>query len=189
MTVDCSDAGDVQPDGFPRTASPRAEGRERGLRQEFITAVWAWEQLTPYDAARAVRAVEELRRIRSHIHARAQRLGYARRCKEALPSCMGECCKQHFPRDLKCVDLLVAICGRTGEEARALSCRIADAGGPGVGCPLLGEHGCLFSFEDRPIVCANAYPCFATREYWEFLQGERPGIEALYETLHRLLKA
>jgi hypothetical protein len=188
MTVEPFDAGEVFLAAFPLAASPRAETDGPTLRREFISALRVWEQLTPNDAARAPRVVVDLRRIRSHIHRFAQHLGYTRACEEALPSCTGECCKQHFPRDITLVDLFVAVCGRAREEAEALSPRIGGAGGRAPGCPLLGEHGCLFAFEDRPIVCASAYPCFATRQYWEFLQTEKPRIDALYGKLQSLLE-
>ena len=33
-------------------------------------------------------------------------------------------------------------------------------------CPILLKSGCFLSFEQRPIICTNAYPCFADRSYW-----------------------
>jgi hypothetical protein len=188
MTVKRLNPGEASPAALPRSGSARAGIQGPDLRHEFISALQAWEQLTPNDAARALRQVGELRCIRSRIRAFAQRLGYTRACKEALPSCSGECCKLHFPRDINRVDLFVALCGRTQEEAAALSCRIGRARGLAARCALLGERGCLFAFADRPIVCASAYPCFATREYWEFLQTHKPRIDALYGALQKLLE-
>jgi hypothetical protein len=188
MVLERLDAGEARSDALPSRASPRAEIAAANVGRELVRALRAWEQLTPNEAARALRAVEELRRIRSRIHRFAQRLGYTRACEDALPYCMGECCKHHFPRDIKRADAFVAVCGLAGEEARSLSARIVSAGERWAGCPLLDEHGCMLSFQDRPIVCASAYPCFATREYWEFLQTEKPRIDALYATLQTLLE-
>jgi hypothetical protein len=45
----------------------------------------------------------------------------------------------------------------------------------------------------REFICAlraweQLTPSFATREYWEFLQTEKPRIDALYGKLQRLLE-
>jgi hypothetical protein len=177
---------DMQRDAVPTDISPPTEAPAVVLGQEILRALQAWEGLTRDEAAIALQTIEELRLLRSLIHDFAHRLGQTRACEAALPYCVGECCKLHFPRDISRVDLFVAICGRAGEEVRSLSARIASSGQRPAGCPLLDEHGCVFSFQDRPIVCASAYPCFATREYWEFLQAQKPRSQVLHERLQNL---
>ncbi len=132
--------------------------------------------------------VDEIRSIRYHVAGRAQELGYARLCRESIPVCNGECCRWHFPKGLDYVDFLVVICGLGGEERKSLARQITASEKREYQCPVLGENGCSLSFENRPIVCATAYPCFVGPSYWSFLAEKRKRIGTLYVELKRILE-
>ncbi len=157
--------------------------------QHLDTASRAWRALAEEDRAEALRIVEQLQAIKHDIAARAEELGYARLCREAIPRCKGECCEVLFPRDLDHVDIFIAICLLTDEDRQMLSGHLAGQDGRGSRCFLLTKDGCVLSFQSRPIACTNAYPCFMTDAYWQFLQGKRQSTETLYRELRRILDA
>lgn len=110
---------------------------------------------------------EQIRRILSLKHRMeclAREREYSAACRSSIPSCRGECCKWHFPRDLTRVDFFVALFRMSPERRAALAQMIHK--GTKNHCPMLQSTGCLLSFEERPVVCTNAYPCFADRSYW-----------------------
>ncbi len=52
-------------------------------------------------------------------------------------------------------------------------------------CPILTETGCFFSFEQRPVLCTNAYPCFNDHSYW--IEKEKKNI--LFKKAFKLLES
>ncbi len=42
-------------------------------------------------------------------------------------------------------------------------------------CPVLLKTGYFLSFEQRPVLCTNAYPCFNDRSYW--IEKEKKNIQ------------
>jgi hypothetical protein len=157
------------------------------VSHELRAAFRAWASSTDADRTVAVRAIERLQTIRREIAERANHLGYAELCRKLIPQCQGECCTTLFPREITRTDLLVASRSLTTGERHLLSGRLEDCDEGGTRCPLLSRDGCMLAFEQRPITCANSYPCFASHGYWQFLQGKRQETEAIYDGLSGVL--
>ena len=163
------------------------EVTSRVVSHEMRAAMHAWASFTDAERAAAVRAINQLQTIRREIAERASQLGYDKLCRRSIPSCEGECCTLLFPRRISNVDFFVACHGMSIEEGESLSRKLEQREDRGNRCPLLAVDGCLLTFEQRPISCANAYPCFASHSYWEFLQEKRPETEAIYAQLKSML--
>ncbi len=133
--------------------------------------------------SRALKHIEELKRVKAEIEDRARGLGYARACKESIPVCKGACCKWHFPKDLNFVDFLAAVHGLPPEARKKLADKLQDFHDEIYQCPLLMEDGCILSFDHRPIACTIAYPCAMGQSYWAFLQEKRAWIKKIYLAL------
>jgi hypothetical protein len=134
---------------------------------------------------RAQAAVKTVNDVRARLYQKAGELGYVDACVRSIPDCKGDCCKWHFPKNLTCIDLFITICGISPEERSALGDRL-DSGRGRYECPFLNPDGCLFSFETRPMVCSNAYPCFAGDTYHHFLEHQRKVLEVPYRLLNDL---
>lgn len=143
------------------------------------TAICIFKQLNKDDRVKALKAVNEINRIRHQIYEKAMGLGYVKKCIDSIPICKGECCKWHFPKNLSCLDLFITVCSISTEEQAALEDQIAFNNGK-YQCPVLRENGCSLSFDSRPLVCSNAYPCFSGESYHEFLRKQRKEIDVQY---------
>jgi len=169
-------------DGSP---DPERAGPYPLLYGELVTAARVWRALGHRERGIAIALIEQLRRIRSRIQAEARNRGYVALCGESLEVCGGECCRNHFPRDLDRVDLFIATCEASELEMELVARQLRHAAENR--CALLASDGCVLTLRDRPIVCANAYPCFATRAYWSFLQGHLPAVEEIYTRLREVM--
>ncbi len=143
--------------------------------------------MSPVADGKAVELISELRAIKKQIEIRAATLGYAERCRQAIPVCGGECCRWHFPKALTAVDFFVAVFDMTALERQMLTEQIANPDNEQYQCPLLRKDGCIFAFRSRPIVCTSAFPCLAGTEYWQYKERFRKGIKILYAALGRLV--
>ena len=147
------------------------------------TAQGAYARLDAGAREQALRTVKRLNRVRHRIYEKAKQLGYVENCLAGIPICRGECCKWHFPRNLTYLDLFVTIGSISPSEQTALRERIALEAGQNR-CPLLLKSGCVLSFDSRPLVCSNAYPCFAGDVYHAFLHEQQTEIDAHYAALN-----
>ncbi len=154
---------------------------------ELKAAIRIYDQLNEKKKARAFDAVSEVNRIRHRIYDKAAGLGYVKLCMDSIPVCKGECCKWHFPKNLSRPDLFITLCSITMAEQTALTDQLALNNGK-YQCPVLRENGCLLSFDSRPLVCSNAYPCFAGASYHEFLKKQRKKINVQHLLLKEILK-
>lgn len=102
----------------------------------------------------------------------ARQKGYSDACKSSIPICRGGCCKWHFPRNLTHVDFFIAIFFMSKEKKDSFAGKILDT--KGRYCPVLLDTGCFLTFEERPIACTNAYPCYMDRSYW--MEKEKKNI-------------
>lgn len=150
-------------------------------------ALGIYHQLHEADKGRALRAVDEINRIRHRIYEKAMRFGYVTKCKDAIGVCKGECCKWHFPKNLSYLDLFIIVCSLPAEEQKALKDQIVFDNG-NYQCPILRENGCSLSFASRPLVCSNAYPCFAGGSFYDFLSKQRIGIDVQYILLREVFE-
>jgi hypothetical protein len=153
---------------------------------EFAAAVRMYDQLNEKERAKALGVVNEINHIRHQIYQEALGFGYVKKCMDSIPVCKGVCCKWHFPKNLGCLDLFITLCSITAAEQTALSDQLALNNGK-YQCPVLSKSGCLLSFNSRPLVCSNAYPCFAGATYHEFLEKQRKKINVLHVLLKEIL--
>ena len=158
----------------------------RAMSRELAMALQAREHLGPGGFAAVAQLVADLRKIKRRIEDRAQALGYSARCRQAIPTCAGECCRRHFPRTINRVDFLIALFGSSAAERKALVKKL-QAVDLSHQCPLLRADGCILSFANRPMVCTNAFPCFAGEDYWRYKETFRDNIEDTRAALNRLI--
>ena len=157
------------------------------LCEELKAAICICNQLNAKDRAKALGVVNEINHIRHQIYEKALRFGYVKQCMESILICKGECCKWHFPKNLSRLDMFITICSLTVAEQTALADQIALNNGK-YQCPVLRKNGCLLSRKSRPLVCSNAYPCFAGSSYHEFLKKQRKKINAQHGLLKEILQ-
>ena len=162
-------------------------GIRRTMSRELGAALQACAQMGPTAAAEAAQLVAKLGQIRRRIEDRAAALGYSERCRQSIPVCAGECCVWHFPRNIDRVDFLVAITGLSAAERAALVKQVQATDDSSCRCPLLREDGCILTFDNRPVVCTNAFPCIAGSEYWQYKETFQEDIEDIRAELNRLI--
>lgn len=102
--------------------------------------------------------------LKYQIEAIARQKGYSNACTSSIPICKGDCCKWHFPKNLSYLDFFISIFSMTADQVEKFQKLIFN--NKKNQCPILLTSGCFLSFEQRPIICTNAYPCFADRSYW-----------------------
>jgi hypothetical protein len=155
--------------------------------EKLKAAICIYDQLNEKDSARALGVVNEVNRVRHRIYEKALGFGYVKQCIDSIPVCKGECCKWHFPKNLSRLDLFITVCSITVAEQTALADQLALNNGE-YQCPVLRKSGCLLSFRSRPLVCSNAYPCFAGASYHEFLKKQRKKINVQQVLLKEILQ-
>jgi hypothetical protein len=154
---------------------------------ELKAAIYICNQLNEKDRAKALGVVNEVNHIRHQIYEKALGFGYVKQCIDSIPTCKGECCKWHFPKNLSRLDLFITICSITVAEQTALADQLALHNGK-YQCPVHRKNGCLLSFDSRPLVCSNAYPCFAGASYHKLLKKQRKKINVQYALLKEILQ-
>ena len=159
----------------------------QAMLKDLGTALRACEKLRPAATQKAGALISDLKSIKQQVESRATTLGYSERCRQAIPVCGGECCVWHFPKTLTPVDFFIAVFDLAADERRVLVKQIENSDNEHYRCPLLQKDGCAFSFENRPIVCTNAFPCLAGTQYWQYKEQFRKDIEAIYTVLGGLL--
>lgn len=110
--------------------------------------------------------------LKYEMEAIADQRGYSQACRESIPLCKGDCCKWHFPKNLNYMDFFIAIFHMAEDQQAKLAHQIFN--NQKNQCPVLLTTGCFLSFEQRPVLCTNAYPCFADRSYW--IEKEKKNI-------------
>lgn len=152
---------------------------QKHLCDVLEAAIYIYHELHEDDRRKALNAVNEINRIRHRIYEKAARFGYVTKCRDTISFCKGECCKWHFPKKLSYTDLFIIVCSLSAEEQSALKDQIVFDNG-NYQCPILRENGCSLSFDSRPLVCSNAYPCFAGGSFYDFLSKQRKGMDIQY---------
>ncbi len=108
--------------------------------------------------------IREVSTLKHEMETIAVQRGYSQACRKSIPVCKGECCKWHFPKYLNHIDFFIAIFHMAETQQKKLADQIFNT--QKAHCPMLLKTGCFLSFEKRPILCTNAYPCFNDRSYW-----------------------
>jgi hypothetical protein len=160
----------------PESRVKAKEDYQKYLCEVLTAAICICNQLNENDRIKVSKAVNEINRIRHQVYEKAMRFGYVKKCKDAIPVCKGECCKWHFPKNLSFPDLFIIVSSISTEEQKVLKDQIVLKNGK-YQCPILRKNGCSLSFESRPLVCSNAYPCFAGGSFYDFLSRQRKKID------------
>ena len=160
---------------------------QKHLCDVLKATICIYHQLQEDDRSKALKAVSEINSIRQRIYEKAIRFGYVTKCRDAIGVCKGECCKWHFPKNLSYPDLFIIVCSISAEEQKILRDLIVFENGK-YQCPILRENGCSLSFDNRPLACSNAYPCFAGGSFYDFLTKQRKEIDEHYILLKEIFE-
>ena len=143
------------------------------MHKNLMIAMDGFQKLSQKEMGAAELLVKEIISLKYQMETIAALKGYAQACKTSIPICRGECCKWYFPRNLTPVDFFIAIFYMLEEQQAELAKLICNNNKNQ--CPVLLKTGCFLSFEQRPVLCTNAYPCFNDRSYW--IEKEKKNIQ------------
>ena len=160
---------------------------QKHLCNMLTAAIHICKQLNENDMDVALKAITKINRIRYQVYEKAAELDYVNKCINSIPICKGECCRWHFPKNLGLLDLFVTVCGSSSTDLAVLEEQIIFDNGK-YQCPVLRENGCLLSFDNRPIACSNAYPCFSGELYHNYLERKKKEIDVQYMLLNKLFQ-
>lgn len=137
-----------------------------------IKAIDRYNSLSHDQMDNAEYQIKKIISLKDQLESIAAQKGYSNACTSSIPICKGDCCKYHFPKNLNYLDFFIAIFYMNTDEVEKFANLILN--NKKNQCPILLETGCYLSFEQRPVACTNAYPCFADRSYW--LEKEKKNI-------------
>jgi hypothetical protein len=143
------------------------------MHKNLMTAMDGLQKLSQKEIGAAELQVKEIISLKYQMETIAAQKRHSQACKASIPTCRGECCKWHFPRNLTHVDFFIAIFYMPKEQQAELAKLICNNNKNQ--CPVLLKTGCFLSFEQRPVLCTNAYPCFNDRSYW--IEKEKKNIK------------
>ena len=159
---------------------------EAKMHHHLLTAMARRQHLSRIEKKAAGLKVREIITLKYQLETLAAQKGYSKRCKDSLPVCHGDCCKWFFPRNLTPVDFLVAIFHMPEDQQAGLAEQISS--NKNKQCPVLLNTGCFLSFEQRPVLCTNAYPCFNDRSYWIEKEKQNTRFKAAMESLGAIVR-
>ena len=146
---------------------------QAAMHENLMVAIDGCQKLSQKGMRDAELQVKEIIALKYQMETIAAQKGYSHACKTSIPTCRGECCKWHFPKNLTQVDFFIAILFMPEEQQAALAKLICS--NKKNQCPVLLKTGCFLSFKQRPVLCTNAYPCFNDRSYW--IEKEKKNIQ------------
>ncbi len=155
------------------------------MHENLILAMDGLKTMTQETRQAAQKYVNEVISIKHQMESIAKQRGHSKRCMTAIPICNGECCKFQFPKNLTHIDFFITIFNMSDEEQDALSNTILQANNDY--CPILIQNGCFLSFEQRPVICTNAYPCFNDRLYWNEKEAKSNLFKNSFDSIDDLL--
>ena len=117
--------------------------------------------------------IKQIISLKYQMETTANKKGYSQACKSSIPICKGDCCKWHFPQNLNHIDFFISIFYMSKDQRSTFTELLLN--NQKNRCPILLKTGCFLTFEQRPILCTNAYPCFSDRSYW--VEKERKNIQ------------
>ena len=159
------------------------------IRHNYTTALTSWERFSKDQRRIVQKLAADLYAIKKETEQTAIALGYSYACRTSIEICRGECCRWHFPKTFNEADFLAIIGSLTQTERDDLSHRILGSDSQSGQCALLMPDGCFLSFRSRPMVCTNAYPCFAGRAYWEIKEAGNRRAKPFFKELNDLILA
>jgi len=157
------------------------------IKHNYLQALSSWERFSIGQKQMVQKLAADLHTIKKEIEQTAVSFGYSHACRTSIAVCRGECCRLHFPKTFSEADFLAIIGSLTQEERDSLSRRMLENRFQSEQCVLLKPDGCFLSFKSRPMVCTNAYPCFASRAYWEIKEAGNRRAQPIFKRLNGLM--
>ena len=155
------------------------------MYSNLLIAIDRFKKLTPKKKRLAELQIKQVISLKYQIETIAANKGYSKACKSSIPICKGECCKWHFPRHLNHIDFFISIFSMTENQRIDFTKLVSNP--KNTHCPILRKTGCFLSFEQRPIPCTNAYPCFADRSYWVEKEMKNNQFKKAMDSLDRII--
>ncbi len=142
------------------------------MHKNLLIAMDGFKNFAQKEMDIAASHIKKIQSLKYQMEAIATQIGYSQACKASIPICKGDCCKWHFPKHLNHIDFFIAIFHMSEYQQEKFAQLIFN--NEKNQCPVLLKTGCFLSFEQRPVLCTNAYPCFADRSYW--IEKEKKNI-------------
>jgi len=156
------------------------------MHENLLIAMDALHELSGEKMQAVEILIREIISIKYQLETIADQKGYSQACKTYIPTCRGECCKWHFPRNLTYMDFFLAIFRMPEEQQGELAELIFN--NTRNQCPVLLETGCFLSFEQRPVTCTNAYPCFHEQSYWNEKDKKNILFKKAFDSLDAIVR-
>jgi hypothetical protein len=157
---------------------------QSNMHSNLTIAINALKSLSKQSREEGVVLINKVVALKQQMEALANQKGYSNACKTSIPTCKGECCKWHFPRNLNHIDFFIVIFNMSEVQQAEFSKIILNNNGNH--CPVLLKNGCFLSFEQRPVLCTNAYPCFNERSYWKEKEKRNIQFKKVFDSLENL---
>lgn len=157
------------------------------MKGQFAQALLAYRNLSRAEREWAEGLVEKWQFIITRIKTRSEALGYSEACIQHIPVCKGECCKWHFPKKIDDVQFFVSMVRLSEGDIQQLAELLDNNSHSAYQCPVLLEDGCFLSFENRPVICSSAYPCFAQKAYHDYLNVEKRELGKIYDDIEQMI--
>ncbi len=155
------------------------------MHKNLVIAKTAFRRLSEKELQTVEAKVKEIISLKYQMESIANQKGYSDNCKTSIPICKGECCKWQYPKNLTHIDFFISIFNLSEKQQTALVKLILTT--KNDYCPILTQTGCFLSFEQRPIPCTNAYPCFNDRSYWHEKEKKIVIFNGIYRTLENIV--
>lgn len=158
---------------------------QTSMHANFVAAMDVFRKLPEKSIPAVEIQMNQIITLKYQMETIAGQKGYSQACKTSIPICKGECCKWHYPRRLTPMDFFIALFHMTQKQQTELSNIILRT--DNNYCPILLKDGCFLSFEQRPVLCTNAYPCFNDRSYWDEKEKKLILFKTAFNSLEALL--
>lgn len=154
---------------------------QAAMHENLMIAMDAFRKLPGKKMQAAEMRIREIIFLKYQMEAITDQKGYSQACRNFIPICKGECCKWHFPGNLTHLDFFTAIFDMSEAEQATMAELILN--NHKHQCPVLLETGCFLSFERRPVICTNAYPCFHDQSYWNAKERQNILFKKAFDSL------
>ncbi|MCP3871612.1 MAG: hypothetical protein GY699_00435 [Desulfobacteraceae bacterium] len=158
---------------------------QTAMHENLMIAKNALQKLSEKKMPPVEAMIKEIISIKYQMETIADQKGYSKLCKSSILICKGECCKWQFPKNLTYLDFFISIFYMTQKQQAELSKLILNT--KNSYCPILLKDGCSLSFEQRPVLCTNAYPCFNDRSYWNEKEKKNILFKKIFDSLEDLI--
>ncbi len=154
---------------------------QAAMVEKLIMAMEAHKRLSGKEILSIEVNINEIIALKYKMEALAEEKGFSSACKESIPICKGECCRWHFPKKLSPVDFFIAVFQLVSQKQHQLADLMVN--NQKDQCPMLQKNGCFLTFEQRPVLCTNSYPCFNDKSYWRKKEQANLKFKQLFDAI------